>query len=161
LKVKRISFLALPILLILGAGVAVLLRYSVLSKNQMELPSAPADRVATSPHAPNAQHPREVARIMKLLPDIPPDASVDEIIAMLRLAKSWNGGSVSSTHCCMFWDVAPRYRLELSFDPVPRDGKLTLELREAGFSAQGKPGFGPDEYHTVYPYRTWKGMVTK
>jgi hypothetical protein len=61
LKVKRIIFLAFPILLTLGAGVVVLHRYSVLSNSRLDLPSAPADRVATSPHAPNAQHPREVA----------------------------------------------------------------------------------------------------
>jgi hypothetical protein len=98
---------------------------------------------------------------MKLLPAIPAAASLDEIITLLGLPKDWSGGSVSSTHCCMYWEVAPRYRFELSFDPVPRDGKLTVEFQEAGFAAQQKPGFAPDEYHTVYPYRTWKGMVTR
>jgi hypothetical protein len=161
LKGKLIVLLALPILLTLGAGVFGYLRYGAVSKDRKDLPSAPAAIVAANPHAPNAEHPRAVARIMKRLPRIRGTASPGEIIRMLGLPKDWDGGSVSSTECSMYWKVAPGYRFELSFDPVPRDGKLNLEFRGAGFAAQKKPGFAPQEYHTVYPYRTWKGMVNK
>jgi hypothetical protein len=138
---KWIALLAVPILLALGAGVLVYQRYRA------------------SPHGVNARHPPEVARIMQLLPEIPANATLDEIIALLGLPRDWDGGSVSSTHCCMYWEVAPGYRFELAFDPVPRDAKVHLEFREAGFAARNRPGFAAQEYHTVYPYRTWKGMV--
>jgi hypothetical protein len=113
-------------------------------------------------HAPNAQHPDEVARIMKLLPKIEATDTYDKIIGMLGLPKDWDGGSVSSTHCTMIWKkLMPGYHLALNFDPVFKDGKITLVFAEASFSAQKKPGFPPDEYHTIYPYRSYKGMVHK
>jgi hypothetical protein len=102
-----------------------------------------------------------VARIMKLLPRIANRASVDELIALLGLPKNWDGGGVSATECTMIWNFEGGYKFVLSFDPVPKNGKLTLEFREAAFSAPHKPGFPPDESHTVFPYRTWKGMVYK
>jgi hypothetical protein len=96
---------------------------------------------------------------MALLPGIPADGSFEEIIALLGLSKDWIGGSVSSTHCDMAWDIAPGYRFCLSFDPVFEDGTRALLFTGAGFSAQNKPGFRHDEYHTVYPYRARKGMA--
>jgi hypothetical protein len=115
-----------------------------------------------NPHAPNAKHPDEVARIMNLLPKIEATDSYEKIIGMLGLPKDWDGGSVSSTHCTMVWrKLAPGYHFALNFDPVLKDGKRTLVFTEASFSADHKPGRPPDEYHTVYPYRSWKGMVHK
>jgi hypothetical protein len=115
-----------------------------------------------NPHAPNAMHPDEVAQIMKLLPQIEATDFFDKIIGMLGLPKDWDGGSVSSTHCTMVWrKLAPGYHFALNFDPVVKDGKIRLVFTEASFSAQKKPGLPPDEYHTIYPYRSWKGMVHK
>ena len=115
-----------------------------------------------NPHAPNAKHPDEVARIMKLLPKIEATDPYDKIIGTLGLPKDWDGGSVSSTHCTMVWrKLAPGYHFAMNFDPVFKDGKITLVFTEASFSAQKKPGFPPDEHHTIYPYRSAKGMVHK
>jgi hypothetical protein len=115
-----------------------------------------------SPHDANARHPAEVARIMALLPKIDATATYEKIIAQLGLPKDWDGGSVSSTHCTMVWrKLAPGYKFALNFDPVFKDGKIVLVFTEASFSAQNKPGFPADEYHTVYPYRSHKGMVNK
>jgi hypothetical protein len=156
---RLVAFLALAILLIVGTGVFVCHHSLALRRDTRDQPPAMASGVETNPHAPNAKHPQEVARILKLLPEIPVTASFDEIIAMLGLPKDRTGGSVSSTHCTMTWDVAPGYRFALSFDPEFQGDKLVLVFAEASFAAQSKPGFAPHEYHTVYPYRTWKGMV--
>ncbi len=124
--------------------------------------AANAQEKAAGPHAKEATHPAEVARLMKRLPDIPVDGSLEEILAVLGLEDDWTGGGVSSTHCDMVWQIAPGYKLGLSFDPVPgKDASPRLVFVEAGFSAQNKPGFPADEYHTIYPYRTRKGMVSK
>jgi hypothetical protein len=98
---------------------------------------------------------------MKLLPQIPADGSPDKIIALLGLAREPDGGSVSNTNFTMVWNIAPGYHFVLNFDPVPKDGKIRLVFTEASFSAQEKAGFPPDEYHTVYPYRSPDGMVYK
>jgi len=99
---------------------------------------------------PNAEHPAEIARIMKLLPQIPATASFDKINEILGLPKEWDGGSVSATHCTMVWrNLAPGYDFTLNFSPEGND-EVMLVFTEASFSAQG---------HTVYPYRSWKGMV--
>jgi hypothetical protein len=114
-----------------------------------------------NPHAPNAKHPEKVAAIMKKLSDMPVDASFDKIIAYLGLPKDWDGGSVSTTECTMVWNIAPGYHFALNFDPVAMGDKITLVFTDASFSAQKKPGFPPDEFHTIYPYRSRKGMVEK
>jgi hypothetical protein len=113
------------------------------------------------PHAARPIHPPEVLRIMTLLPQISNRASVDEIIAQLGLPKKWDGGAVSATECTMVWNLTGGYKFSLSFDPIPKKGKLTLEFREASFSAPNKPGFPTDEHHTVFPYRSWQGMRYK
>jgi hypothetical protein len=121
-----------------------------------------ADDKEPNPHDAHAKHPPEVARIMKLLPQIDASASSGKIIAFLDLPKDWDGGSVSTTHCTMVWKkLAPGYHFALNFDPVFRDGKIVLVFTEASFSAQKKPGFPADEHHTVFPYRSHKGMVNK
>jgi hypothetical protein len=113
-------------------------------------------------HDANAKHPPEVARIMKLLPQIQADASYDKIIAMLGLPKDWDDGSVSATHCTMVWkNLAPGYHFAVNFDPVPKGDKIVLVFTDASFSAQKKPGFPADEYHTVFPYRSRQGTVQK
>ena len=141
LRTKLIILLAVATLLLVG-GVFVYLRYLGES----------------NPHTPDAKHPAEVARIIKLLPDMPTSASPDDIEAMLMLPKP-DFGSIGGRHCEIYWNIAPRYRFVLSFDPVWKERQLTLEFRSASIAAQGKPGFPLHEYHTVYPYRTWKGMV--
>jgi hypothetical protein len=125
------------------------------------LPCLSANRKQSNPHEPNAKHPEKVARIMKLLPRIPVDASYDKIITFLGLPKDWDSGSVSTTHCTMVWNIAPSYQFALNFDPLPRDGKIKLVFTDAYFSARGKRGFPPDEFHTIYPYHARKGMVQK
>src|SRR5262249_32711841 len=115
---------------------------------------------ATGPHGPIPRHPPEVARIMKLLPEIPASASHDEIIAFLGLPEEWDGGSFDVHLCTMVWEhIAPGYKFVLCFHPEPRGGKLTLLFVEASFSAQSMLCCSPDGRGTVYPYRTWKGMV--
>jgi hypothetical protein len=123
--------------------------------------AAPEDE-EPRPHDANAKHPFAVTRIMGLLPHIPADASYHQIIALLGLPPDWDGGSVSSTHCSLVWrELAPGYHFVLNFDPMLKDGKLILVFTEASFSAHKKPGFPPNEYHTVFPYRSWKGMVSE
>ena len=135
-------------------GVLAAITFSFLSSCTQPAP--------TGPHAKDATHPTEVTRLMKLLPDIPVDGSLEEILAVLGLQDDWTGGGVSSTRCDMVWQIAPGYQFELSFDPVHgKDGSLTLVFVGAGFAAQNKPGFPPDEYHTVYPYRMREGMVSR
>jgi hypothetical protein len=145
-----------------GLLVAAVVVFACLRQKAEERVS-PLDTPTTqaNPHASNAKHPTEVARIIERLSEIPVTASADEIIALLGLPKDWNGGSVSSTHCCMTWDISTGYCFVLSVAPVAKDGKWALEFREAGFQAQGKPGFPPPEYHTIYPYHTWRGMQYK
>ena len=92
------------------------------------------------------------------LSEIPRVAKLDSILQLLELSKDWDGGSVSSTHCVMVWDVAPGYRFELSINPTPRDDD-NIEVFEAGFAAQNKPGFPLDEFHTVYPCLTTNGIA--
>ncbi len=122
----------------------------------------PQTQVEQDPHAANSKHPAAVARIVKLLPQIPADESPDRIIAMLGIPKDCDGGHVSNTGCSMVWKyIAPGYHFTLAFDPEVKEGKLTLKFGEARFSAQHKPGFPPEEYHTVYPYRSSEGMVYK
>jgi len=130
---------------------------------KQDKPDAPQSKAKEgNPHAADAMHPEEIARIMKLLPKIEAGASFDKIIAMLGLPKDWDGGSVSSTHCTMVWKkIAPGYHFGLNFDPVVKEGRRTLVFTEASFSAPRKPGFPPEEYHTLFPYRVAKGMVHK
>jgi hypothetical protein len=155
----KILMIALLNCSILAFAVACQPCQSSDTEQRLDVPS-PEDQIQ-SPHDENATHPDEVARIMKLLPQIPTDASYDKIIAMLGLLKDWEGSSVSNTHCTMVWYISPGYAFVLNFDPVFTAGKRTLVFTEASFSAQKKPGFPSDEYHTVYPYRSWKGMVYK
>ena len=63
----------------------------------------PQTQVERGPHAANSKHPESVARIMKLLPQIPADESPDKIIATLGLPKDWDGGEAGSTGCIMVW----------------------------------------------------------
>ena len=118
--------------------------------------------IENAPHDANARHPLVVMRIMGLLPQIPADGSYDQIITLLGLPPKWDGGTASSTHFKIVWrNLAPGYRFALNFSPVLKDGKQILVFAEASFSAHKKPGFPPDQYHTVYPFRSWKGMVSK
>jgi hypothetical protein len=117
---------------------------------------APPDLFGTPP-----RHPPEVARLMKLLPDIPADGSPEDIVRFLGLPEEPTFAESSFTHHTMSWDTAPGYAFCLSFSPCfgpdPND-RRGLEFNSAGFSACGKPGYPPDTFEPVYPYRTWRGM---
>jgi hypothetical protein len=120
---------------------------------------APPDPFGTPP-----RHPPEVARLLKLLPDIPADGSPADVVRFLGLPDKPTYWEASTTHYDMTWDVAPGYTFFLGFSPWfspdPNDQRA-LEFASAGFSACGKPGFPPDSFQTVYPYRTDRGMVTE
>jgi hypothetical protein len=153
----------MPVLAALGIFTTVLVvQWPGLAHDKNPKPDALLQMAKErNPHDPDAKHPARVAKIMKLLPKIPADASFRQIIAMLGLPKSWDGGSVSTTHCTMVWRIAAGYKFALNFDPVWKGRAVRLVFTEASISAQRKPGFPPDEYHTVYPYRSWKGMVQR
>lgn len=107
------------------------------------------------------RHPPEVVRLMKLLPDIPADGDPEDIVRFLGLPENPTSGDSSFTHHNMGWDVAPGYCFYLSFSPWfgrEHNDRRGLEFVEAGFTALGKPGYPPDSFQTVYPYRTWRGM---
>ena len=109
-----------------------------------------------------AKHPAEAARIMKLLPKIPASASADEIIKFLGLPNDFNEGHAGNMGFDMVWSkIALGYQFTLSFSPARKDGKITMVFAEAAFSALGAPGFPADDYYTVYPYRSAKGMIYK
>lgn len=113
----------------------------------------------SNPHARNANRPVEVARLMKLMPEIERDDSHEEIITKLGLLKDCDGGGVDGTGCCMLWEIPPEYRFCLSFTVEEKNDKWILVFSQASFSAARKPGFPPHEYHTIYPFRDRKSMV--
>jgi hypothetical protein len=115
----------------------------------------PARGEEPNPHGRNAKHPEEVVRIMKLLCEIPADASEAKIIAFLGLPEKATFGFGDEHGTTMYWDVAPGYRFRLHI--FWGFGKPKLSLAE--FAATGKPGFPPEEYHTLYPYRSGTKMI--
>jgi hypothetical protein len=114
-----------------------------------------------APKNPPGKHPAEVARIMKLLPKIRASASADEIIKFLGLPKDCDYGP-PGTGFTMSWNrIAPGYHFNLNFEPARKDGEVKFMLVEAAFSSLHAPGRPPDDYYTIYPYRSAKGMVYK
>jgi hypothetical protein len=99
---------------------------------------------------------------MRLLPKIPASADADEIIKFLGLPEHFEGGHAGSIGFNMVWTkIAPGYEFNISFGPKWKDGKIKYMFEEAAFSALKAPGYPPDDYYTIYPYRTAKGMVYK
>lgn len=145
-----------PILLLWGAGVI-----AVLAQDAVAWPRLRRHCGDYRQEKPSEKYPEAVARIMKVLPQIPADASPDKIIAMLGLPKHDEELEevVDSHHCWMMWTVAPGYRFSMSFDWVLIQGDFKLVFSGASVSAQQKPGSPSEEYQTVYPRRARNGMV--
>ncbi|APR78919.1 Hypothetical protein A7982_04266 [Minicystis rosea] len=116
---------------------------------------------AVHPHEPGATHPASVRHILGLLPTIPSGAGPDQVHRFLGIApdRAPDGGGVESGEMTEVFNLAPGYRLELSFAPAPEANPARVRFSAGSISAQRKPGFAPDEWHTLYPYRQGDRLV--
>jgi hypothetical protein len=96
---------------------------------------------------------------MRLLPEIPTGAPRDQVLEMLGVKGQPVAGKPSHNTCIETWDISPGYRFGLVTVLTERDGKEGFWFRSAGVSAQGKPGYPPDEYHMIYPMRYFNEMI--
>ncbi|WP_020476485.1 hypothetical protein [Zavarzinella formosa] len=122
-------------------------------------PPGPSD-VEQTPPMEEAARPKEVARILKLLPSIPSKESPDAIIKYLGLPREFDRGSSDGESFLMIWDITPEYQFMLGYAREFAPGKPPLKLYEASFSLRWNLGSPDLATCMVYPYWTQEGMVS-